>query len=280
MLSDTKQNINYLVNKGIIKTDRLHVRSIKMYADGALGSRGACLLAPYSDQPGHVGFLLSDIRHFQEVAELMYKHGFQLCTHAIGDSGNRVVLDSYAKLLNKNDDRRWRIEHAQVVAVEDFAKFGQYGIIPSVQPTHATSDMYWAEERLGKDRIKQAYAFKQLLDQNGWMPLGTDFPIEDIHPMKTFYAAVARKDARGWPPGGYQLENALTRKEALRGMTIWAAKANFEEYEKGSLEVNKFADFIITDADLMEIATEKILTIQIWRTYLNGEKVFEQSKTK
>jgi predicted amidohydrolase YtcJ len=160
----------------------------------------------------------------------------------------------------------------------DFDLFEKYSIIPSVQPTHATSDMYWAGDRLGNERVKGAYAFRQLLDQNGWIPLGTDFPVEDISPLKTFYAATIRKDASGWPAAGYQMENALDRKDALRGMTIWAAKANFEESEKGSLEVGKFADFILMDADLLKIDAKAILNAQVLQTFVNGEKVFEHTK--
>lgn len=171
---------------------------------------------------------------------------------------------------------RWRVEHAQIINENDFKLFGEFSIIPSVQPTHATSDMYWAGDRLGKERLKGAYAFKQLLQQNGWEPLGTDFPVEDISPIKTFYAAVVRKDAKGWPEGGFQMENALTREEALKGMTIWAAKAQFEEKEKGSLEKGKFADFIVLDNDLMTTAPEKLLEVNILKTFVGGEKVFEK----
>ncbi|HEV7621750.1 MAG TPA: amidohydrolase, partial [Flavisolibacter sp.] len=190
MLADATENYNYLFSNGKIKTDRLNVRSFKVYADGALGSRGACLLAPYSDRPDWSGFLLSSQQHFDSVANIIHQHGFQMCTHAIGDSGNRVILNIYASHLKGKNDERWRIEHAQVINENDFDLFGQYSIVPSVQPTHATSDMYWAEARLGNKRIKGAYAFKQLLDQNSWIPLGTDFPVEDINPLKTFYAAV------------------------------------------------------------------------------------------
>ncbi|RYY18904.1 MAG: amidohydrolase, partial [Chitinophagaceae bacterium] len=236
MLSDDKRNYDYLFQKGKIKTDRLNVRSFKVYADGALGSRGASLLSDYSDRAGWKGFLLSEPAHFDSVAAVLNEKGFQMCTHAIGDSGNRTILNIYAKYLKPGNDQRWRIEHAQVVNKDDFKTFGEYGIIPSVQPTHATSDMYWAADRLGASREKGAYAFKDLMKQNGWLPLGTDFPVEDISTLKTFYAAVVRKDAKGWPESGYQTENALSREEALRGMTIWAAKSNFEEHEKGSLE--------------------------------------------
>jgi predicted amidohydrolase YtcJ len=276
MLSDNRANYDYLEKNGIIKTDRLNVRSIKVYADGALGSRGACLLQPYADKPGWSGFLLSSQAHFDSVANYISQKGWQMCTHAIGDSGNRVMLKIYAKYLKGKNDLRWRIEHSQVVNQNDFNLFGANSVIPSVQPTHATSDMYWAGDRLGPERVKGGYAYKQLLQQNGWIPLGTDFPVEDISPFKTFYAAVIRKDAKGWPENGYQMENALTKEEALRGMTIWAAKANFEEKEKGSLEKGKFADFIILDKDIMKASEKELLQINVLKTFVGGEKVYEK----
>lgn len=275
MLSDAPRNFDFAFSKGKIHTGRLHVRAFKVYADGALGSRGACLLQPYHDQPGWKGFLLSPASHFDSVAALLLEKDFQMCTHAIGDSGNRTILNIYGKYLQGKNDRRWRIEHAQVVNEQDFDLFGRYSIIPSVQPTHATSDMYWAGDRLGTERMRGAYAYKQLLQQNGWIPLGTDFPVEDISPFKTFYAAVVRKDAKGWPAGGFQTENALTREEALKGMTIWAARSNFEETEKGSLEPGKLADFIILDTDIMKAPAEKLLTIRVLKTYIGGENVYE-----
>jgi predicted amidohydrolase YtcJ len=278
MLSDNKKNVDFAFTKGKIKTDRLNVSSFKVYADGALGSRGACLLQPYHDKPGWSGFLLSPQQHFDSIANILYTKGWQMCTHAIGDSGNRTILHIYEKYLKEKNDRRWRIEHAQVVNENDFKLFGDFSIIPSVQPTHATSDMYWAGDRLGKDREKGAYAYKQLLQQNGWIPLGTDFPVEDIFPLKTFYAAVIRKDTKGWPSDGYQINNALTREEALRGMTIWAAKANFEENEKGSLEKGKYADFIILDKDLMKADEKELLQIHVLQTFLNGEKVYDKTE--
>ncbi|MEI9808804.1 MAG: amidohydrolase [Bacteroidota bacterium] len=278
MLSDERSNYAYAEKNGKIKTDRLNVRSFKVYGDGALGSRGACLLQPYSDKPGYSGFLLSRPEHFDSVANWLSQKGFQMCTHAIGDSGNRTILNIYAKYLKGKNDLRWRIEHSQVVNQNDFNLFGANSIIPSVQPTHATSDMYWAGDRLGSERVKGAYAFKRLLEQNGWIPLGTDFPVEDISPFKTFYAAVVRKDAKGWPEGGYQMVNALTREEALRGMTIWAARSNFEENEKGSLEAGKFADFVILDKDLMKVNDKELLQVNVVKTFLNGEKVYERNK--
>jgi predicted amidohydrolase YtcJ len=276
MLSDKEANYDYLFKRGPVKTDRLNVRSFKVYADGALGSRGACLLHPYSDMPGKTGFLLSKPEHFREVAKKIARNKFQMCTHAIGDSANRTVLKIYNEVLGGTNDARWRIEHAQVVAPEDFALFGKANIIPSVQPTHATSDMYWAADRLGNERVKGAYAYKQLLKENGWLPLGTDFPVENINPLFTFYAATARKDAKNFPNGGFQMENALSKIEALKGMTIWAAKANFEEKEKGSLEKGKFADFIMLDHDIMSDDDSKILNTQVLKTYINGEKVYEK----
>jgi predicted amidohydrolase YtcJ len=277
MLSDDTKNYNFLFKNGKIKTDRLNVRAFKVYADGALGSRGAALLKPYSDKPGWSGFLLSSQQHFDSVANIIARHGFQMCTHAIGDSGNRTILNIYAKYLKGKNDRRWRIEHAQVINPSDFHLFGQYNIIPSVQPTHATSDMYWAADRLGADRVKGAYAFRQLLNENGWIPLGTDFPVEDISPFKTFYAAVFRIDANQFPKGGFQMENALTRQQAIKGMTIWAARSNFEEKEKGSLEKGKWADLIILDRDLMRVNAKDVLSTTVLATLVGGETVYSKN---
>ncbi len=277
MLSDEAANYIWAEKNGMIKTDRLNVRSFKVYGDGALGSRGACLLQPYHDDPKNHGFLLSSAAHFDSVAAWLYKKGWQMCTHAIGDSGNRVILDIYTKYLGHPNDLRWRIEHAQVINKDDMYKFLACSIIPSVQPTHATSDMYWAQERLGAGRMYGAYAYGSLLRMNDWIALGTDFPVEDISPFKTFYAAYVRKDAKGWPAAGFQINNGLTREETIRGMTIWAAKANFEEKEKGSLEKGKWADFVVLDGDLMQEDPSKLLSIQVLRTYIAGEKLFSRN---
>ncbi|MDF2431040.1 MAG: hypothetical protein JWP44_671 [Mucilaginibacter sp.] len=276
MLSDNQDNFEYLFKRGVYKTPGLNVRAFKIYADGALGSRGACLLQPYNDQKNWRGFLLSSQQHFEDVAQKLVAKGFQMCTHAIGDSANRVILKIYASVLKGKNDRRWRIEHAQVLAPEDIKLFGDYNIIPSIQPAQATSDMYWATARLGKKRLKTAYAYKQLLEQNGWLPFGTDFPVENINPMYTFYAAVARKDLKGYPNGGFQTENALNRTQAIKGMTIWAAKANFEEKEKGSIEPGKYADFVILDKDIMKIKSAELPNVKVLKTYINGEKVYEK----
>lgn len=278
MLSDDPKNFRWAQKQGKLKTPFLNVSSFKVYADGALGSRGASLIQPYSDKPDWSGFLLSNPAHFDSVAAVIYKMGWQMNTHAIGDSGNRTILTIYGKYLKTKNNRRWRIEHAQVVNEKDFALFGRYSVVPSVQPTHATSDMYWAEDRLGPKRIKGAYAFLDLQKQNGWLPLGTDFPVEDISPFKTFYAAVFRVDAKGFPAGGFQTENALSRRDALRGMTIWAAKAAFEENEKGSLEKGKWADFILLDTDLMKASAEKVLNATVLATYSGGKLVYSKTR--
>jgi predicted amidohydrolase YtcJ len=276
LLSDSAQYYDKWIAKGPYKTDRLHVGGFKFYADGALGSRGACLIHDYSDKPGWKGFMLSRPEHFTDVAARLAASKLQMCTHAIGDSGNRQLLSVYAAVLKGKNDRRWRIEHAQVVNENDFQYFKNYTIVPSVQPTHATSDMYWAEDRVGSERIHNAYAYQRLLQQNGWLPLGTDFPVEDISPLKTFYAAVVRRDAKGFPENGFQKENALTREQAIRGMTIWAAKAAFEEKEKGSLEVGKAADFIVLDKDLMRCTEPEMLAVKVLYNFINGEKVYSR----
>lgn len=275
MLSNTPENLDHYLGKDPVKTERLNVRSVKFYGDGALGSRGAALKAPYSDHAGHYGALLSPVEDFKKIAERVAESKFQLNTHAIGDSANIVVLETYAELLKDSEDRRWRVEHAQIIDEEDFKYFSR-NIIPSVQPTHATSDMYWAEDRLGPDRIKGAYAFKRLLDQAGIVALGTDFPVEEVNPFYTFYSAVARKDLENYPEGGYMMEEALSREECLRGMTIWAAYSNFEEDEKGSIEPGKFADFIILDKNLMTVDEQEIPGIQVLETFVNGERVFKR----
>lgn len=276
MLSDDTANYKRYLNKEPYKTDKMFVKGIKVYADGALGSRGACLLQPYNDKKGWYGFLLKNKAYYDSIAQVIAKTNYQMCTHAIGDSANRTILNIYNKALHGSNDKRWRIEHAQVISPNDFALFSKSNIVPSVQPTHATSDMYWAEERLGTERIKGAYAYKQLLQQNGWLPLGTDFPVEDISPFKTFLAAVFRRDAKGFPDKGFQPENALTREEAIRGMTIWAAKAGFLEKETGSIEVGKKADFIILDKDLMKIPEKEVLATKVVSTFIGGKRVFNK----
>ena len=274
LMKDDPDYYDRWIKKGRYTNKNITVGGFKVYSDGALGSRGACLNHDYADKKGWKGFLLSDRKHFEDLAKKVKNSNLQMCTHAIGDSANRTILQIYGEVLGIKNDRRWRIEHAQIVDKNDFDLFGKYSIIPSVQPTHATSDMYWAEERLGKERLKFSYAYEDLLKQNNWLPLGTDFPVEEISPLKTFYSAVARKDSKHFPEGGFQKENALTREQALRGMTIWAAKAAFQENEIGSLEVGKSGDFIIVDQDLMTVPEVKILDTKVLETYSNGKKVF------
>ncbi len=273
MLLVTDENIEKM-NEGKYKTDYLNVRSMKLFSDGALGSRGACLKEPYTDDTANYGIITESYDYYLEKCKLAYKLGFQVNTHAIGDSAVRMMLDIYASVLKGKNDLRWRIEHSQVVNLNDFHLYGDYNIIPSIQTTHATSDMYWAETRLGAERIKGAYAYKKLLEQNGWLPNGSDFPIEDINPLFGFYAGVARKDQKGFPENGFQAENALTREQALKAMTIWAAKSCFEENEKGSIEAGKIADFVVLENDIMIIPENELFKAKVLMTFLGGEKVF------
>jgi hypothetical protein len=219
--------------------------------------------------------LLSNEDYFKTKAQALYKAGFQMNTHCIGDSAARLIMKIYGEVLQKNNDKRWRIEHAQLVHHADVNLFKQFNIIPSVQPTHATSDMRWAVLRVGIQRLKYGYAYEKLRNQNGMIALGTDFPIENISPIETFYAAVARKDVNGTPKNGFQIEDALSRLNAMKGMTIWAATANFEEKEKGSLEIGKLADFVILNRDIMSCEEDDILQTQVIRTYIDGNTVFK-----
>lgn len=266
------------VKSGKINSASLKVQSFKLYADGALGSRGACLTQPYSDQPGHYGFLIHPVAYLDSVARLVAAMGFQLNTHCIGDSSHRIMLGIYEKYVGKVKDHRWRIEHAQVIDSNDYNFYKRNHIIPSVQPVHATSDMYWAEERLGPVRVKDAYAYKKLLMAAGILAAGSDFPVEHINPLFGFYAAISRKDQKNFPEGGFNPENKLTREEALKAMTIWAAKAGFSENETGSLEVSKLADFVILDEDLLKMEEEKLWQTKVRATYVGGKAVFQRAE--
>jgi hypothetical protein len=273
MVSNRPEYVEEYLKKGAYKTEKLNVSSFKVYADGALGSRGAALKEPYSDKHNHVGAMLIGYEDFKTLTGKLANSPFQMNTHAIGDSANAVVIRTYYEALKGQNDRRWRIEHAQVVAPEEFEALDK-NIMISVQPTHATSDMYWAEDRLGKERIKGAYAYKKLLEKTGKVALGTDYPVEKVNPFHTFYAAVARKDLKNYPDGGFQKQNALTREETLKGMTIWAAYSNFEENEKGSISVGKYADFVILDQDIMKVEESAIPNTKAVSTYLGGLKVY------
>ncbi|HEX6534652.1 MAG TPA: amidohydrolase [Gemmatimonadaceae bacterium] len=257
------------------------IRAIKLYADGALGSRGAALLDPYSDDPENHGLLVSPPEHIRQVAIAALRHGFQVNTHAIGDRGNRLVLDAYEAALDSvpTADHRFRIEHAQVLNHADIPRFAQLGVIPSMQATHQTSDMYWAEQRLGPARAAGAYAWRALLETGVVIPDGTDFPVEAVNPMRTFHSAVTRQDEHDWPPGGWHPEEKMTREEALRSMTLWPAYAAFQEHDLGSLTPGKYADFVVLDQDIMRVAPEDILATRVVATYVGGEAVYQQPAT-
>ncbi|WP_254771284.1 amidohydrolase [Sphingobacterium sp. LZ7M1] len=276
MVLANEQSVKDYLRSGTFESDRLTVRSFKLMADGALGSRGACLLHPYHDAPTN-GFLLQSPEEFDKVIKRLANSNFQVNTHAIGDSANRIILDTYGKYLKDGKKRRWRIEHAQIIAPNDFDKFKEFQIIPSVQPTHATSDMYWAENRIGPDRIKGAYAYKKLLEEYGLLALGSDFPVEHYNPLYGFHAAVARVDKVGYPEGGFQMENAITREQALRGMTIWAAYSCFQEKKRGSIEKGKDADFVILEDDIMTAPNEKLRDVKTLRTVIAGQTEYIRS---
>lgn len=275
MLEPSKENLNYFLQNGPIHNRDVSICSFKFYVDGALGSRGACLLHPYSDDLNNHGFLLTSIDSLKNYADRLYQKDFQMNSHAIGDSANRLILKIYAAQLKESNDRRWRIEHAQVVHKDDIDFFRDFNIIPSVQPTHATSDMLWAENRLGKDRIDRAYAYRDLMQQNGMIALGTDFPVEQIDPLLTLLSATKRTDSDGNPQNGFLSGQSLSFQDALRGMTIWSAMANFEETQKGSLEKGKKADFVIFNRDLKHLDASNFSDYEVLHTFLNGKSVYK-----
>jgi predicted amidohydrolase YtcJ len=275
MLNPTEENYEHFVDRGPYLTDRLTVRAIKTFSDGALGSRGALLLEPYSDDPGNRGLQLHPREWFDAICARAARAGYQANTHAIGDAAVRLVLGVYEQHLEAGNDLRWRIEHSEIVQPEDMPRFGAKGIIPSIQTSHATSDMKWAAGRLGP-RIRRAFCNRELLRQNGWLPNGSDFPVERVDPLLGFYAGVVRKDSHGFPAGGFQMENALTREETLRSMTLWAARGNFEEATRGSLEPGKWADFVILDRDLLQAPESELLSARVLATYSAGELVYQR----
>lgn len=260
---------------------RLTVRALKLYADGALGSRGAALIEPYSDDPRNRGLTLTSSEQLKSAAEQALARGFQVCVHAIGDRANNIVLNVYDEVLKSNPakarDARFRIEHAQVLTLSDIPRFHTLGVIPSMQPTHCTSDMYWAEDRLGPDRVKGAYAWRSLRDQGSIIPAGSDFPVESPNPLFGFYAAITRQDKKGWPEGGWFPAQRMTREEALMAFTTWAAFAAFEENTKGSIETGKVADFTILSDDIMKIDPLKILDTHVEMTIIGGQVVYASS---
>lgn len=261
-------------------TDRLVARSVKFYLDGALGSRGAALNAPYADRPDWKGLVLLDSAEFGERLERCAELGLQAATHAIGDRAMDLALHLYGEVLQGTNDHRWRIEHAQVLGRSNLEAMRAFSVIPSVQPTHATSDMYWAGERLGRNRVRRAYAYKDLMEANGLLALGTDFPVEGIDPRATWFAATARTDASGYPVGGFQPDQGLTAEEALKGMTLWAAIANFQEEGLGSLEPGKWADLTVVDRDLLKVSAAEGREAKVLGTMVAGEWLFRASAWK
>ena len=259
---------------------RLWIRAIKISADGALGSRGAALLDPYSDEPSHSGLILTPPERIRDVAVRALRAGFQLNVHAIGDRGNRVVLDAFEAALREQPvaDHRFRVEHAQILHHDDIPRFARLDVIPSMQTTHQASDMYWAPNRIGYSRTLGAYAWRSLLNTGVVIPNGTDFPVEVVDPRRTFHSAITRQDEHDWPAGGWFPDQRMTREEALKSMTLWPAFAAFQERELGSLSTGKYADFVILDRDIMRVSPEAILGAQVLATYIGGRAVYEKSK--
>ena len=271
--------LDWLCTKGFIEDDsgRLHMRAVKLYIDGAMGSRGAALLADYSDDAGNSGLLFMPADQLQANMDKAVACGLQVGVHAIGDRGNRVVLDAFEAVLPRypGNPGRHRIEHAQTLTAADIPRFSQLNIIASMQPTHATSDMYWVGDRLGPERAKYAYAWRSLLDSNARLALGSDFPVEQVNPMLGIYAAVTRQDVNGWPEGGWYPEESLSREEVVRGFTMDAAWSGFMEKSVGSLESGKRADFIVLDKNIFEVEASEIHTTRVLQTWLNGELIWE-----
>jgi predicted amidohydrolase YtcJ len=257
---------------------RVVVRAVKLYADGALGSRGAAMLEPYSDEAGNVGLLVTPIDELERLTRLAAQYGIQVCTHAIGDRGNRVILDTYEKVLGElpgDAGPRFRVEHAQILSEQDIPRFKQLGVIPSMQPTHCTSDMYWAEDRVGPDRIEGAYAWQRLIEDGNIIPCGSDFPVEGADPLAGIYAAVTRRDQKGWPEDGWHSDQRMAVEEAVKGFTQWAAYAAFDESGAGTIEPGKRADFTVIDRDLMKIEPVGILEAEVRMTVVRGQVVYE-----
>jgi predicted amidohydrolase YtcJ len=256
--------------------EKLTVRSIKLMADGALGSRGAALAEPYADDPGNKGLSMLDGKEIERIARAALEHGFQVNTHAIGDRANHEALEAYAAVLGPDNSARFRIEHAQVVAPADFDLFRKYAVIASMQATHATSDMRWAEERLGPSRVRGAYAWRRFLSIGVHLANGSDFPVENANPLWGFYAAITRQDHAGEPKGGWMPDQRMTREEALRTWTIEGAYAAFEEKDKGSLIPGKLADFVLLSHDIMKVEPPQILETRVLATVLGGEIVYSE----
>ncbi len=283
MIEGTGETWDYYLKHGPeigYGNNMLSVRGIKMYIDGALGSRGAALLEDYSDDAGNKGLLLNSESKLDSVCKQAAEHGFQVCTHAIGDRGNNIVLNTYEKNLKYvtggGASLRWRVEHCQVLAPTDIPRFTALGIIPSMQPTHATSDMYWAEERLGTERAKYAYAWRSLIDSHSIVIGGSDFPVERVNPLLGIYAGATRTDIKGNPEGGWHPEQKMTREEAVKAFTLWPAFGSFEEKNKGTIEVGKWADVTVLTKDIMTVPQEEIFSTMVDMTIVGGRVVFSR----
>lgn len=273
MLTLNNDNINRILKQGIYNNNKIVVRSVKLYADGALGSRGAYLLEPYSDDNNNKGIFLLDEAKFDSIAQLCLEYNYQIATHAIGDAAVSNIINWYSKYLDNNNDLRWRIEHCQVINPNDIQKFRQYRIIPSVQPIHAIEDMEWAKSRLG-NRIENAYNYKDLFLQNNIIAIGTDFPVSPLNPYINFCAAVYRQNISAYPTEGFQSSQALTKEIALRGMTYYGAYANYSEKQLGSLEIGKKADFAIINNDILNATPQELGNTYSIATFIDGEIVF------
>ncbi|WP_166335583.1 amidohydrolase [Sphingobacterium chungjuense] len=276
MIEDNLRTVRRMIRSGYYDDGRLHIRAVKLTADGLLRTRDASLLTPYSDDSTTRGFLLQTPEELERTIKEIAATNFQLSTRAVGDSAARLILDLYGKYLGQNNERRWRIEHAQVVNELDFEKFDRFRVFPSLQPANATSDMYWVKNRIGEERLHNAYALKRLVDNYGMLAIGSGFPGENFNPLNSFHAAVTRVDANGLPEGGFEIKNALTRREALMGMTIWAAQACFQETRRGNIQRGKDADFVILSQDIMTIPDGELRRVAVLRTVINGETVYQK----
>jgi predicted amidohydrolase YtcJ len=276
--------LDWLCERGAIRhpSGRLVMRAVKLFADGALGSRGAALLADYSDDPGNAGLLFMDQQALQAQVDRAMSCGFQVGIHAIGDRANRESLDALQVTLARHPGNpgRHRVEHVQVLSAPDVPRFAELGVIAAMQPTHATSDMYWAEDRLGSERVRFAYAWRSLADSGARLALGSDFPVEAVDPLAGLYAAVTRQDLQGWPEGGWYPQERVTRAEALRGFTLDAAYAGFMEDRVGSLAKGKRADFVVLDRDIMRVPVAEIPRTRVLETWLDGILVYARAESE
>lgn len=271
MLAPSAENIETLAPKGPLARDRLTVRSFKMYADGALGSRGALLMEDYADDPGNRGLATLGEEELDKVCRIALECGYQMNVHAIGDGAASLVLDAYERYLKPGNGLRWRLEHAQLLCDRDVDRIARLGVVPSIQAVHAVSDMAWTENRLGSGRMQRSHRYRDLLERCGWLANGSDFPIEKADPLRCFRAAVFRKDDQGRPECGWRPDQAIGRVEALKAMTIWAARANFEEHSRGSLEAGKWADIVVLDKDLIEADEASLWDVKVLATIVDGK---------